>query len=270
MAKNEWVAAAMADDAVVVELLVRLKQRPPMRLPPLEWGVRQPRSRPVFRCGTTAVASRKEKPDRTARGSPTTPLSWSGGVGVGGGGGGGGADSPTVTGDGGFEDTSPPVGRSKGVSGGSEATIGTTSRRMKKKKTFAELKAEESLLLKETTNLRKEVESMRVTVEEQRAANQRLKKMKVDLDLQPTKQPSASCSAEMERAQTLSQKTRDSHLDSSCSAWPTQASLENFPLPDSTSSKEVQKIADARDKFVLPDLNVMPTEDDSGPLWGCS
>ncbi|KAE8124438.1 hypothetical protein FH972_019323 [Carpinus fangiana] len=90
MARDEWVRAAMTDDAVVVELLVGLKQSQaatasasssshspkswPRTVVPPRWGLRQPRSRP--RCD---AVSRKKEADFT-RCIPTTPLSWSRGV----------------------------------------------------------------------------------------------------------------------------------------------------------------------------------------------
>ncbi|CAH9122139.1 unnamed protein product [Cuscuta epithymum] len=92
MMKDEWLTAAMTDDAVVVELLFSLKRssekctppRPQLhpdgiklfhkRFPsPGNWGHRQPRSKPA------ATVSRKESGSGAdARYSPTTPLSWSG------------------------------------------------------------------------------------------------------------------------------------------------------------------------------------------------
>ncbi|GMN45498.1 hypothetical protein TIFTF001_014690 [Ficus carica] len=118
MAKDEWMRAAMSDDMLVVELLVRLKQSQaasPLKSPspqpstttatmlPLTWSVRMPRSR-ALRCD--AVSQRKQS-DVSTRCSPTTPLSWSG------------AASPSATADG-FEESSrhsnnrsPPHSRSK-------------------------------------------------------------------------------------------------------------------------------------------------------------
>lgn len=89
MARDEWMRAAMTDDMVVVQLLVRLKQSqaassssslksPPRAVVPLRWGIRQPRSRSAtLRCDGTV--SRRKDADST-RCSPTTPLSWSGGA----------------------------------------------------------------------------------------------------------------------------------------------------------------------------------------------
>lgn len=73
MSEEDWVKAAMADDTVVVNLLVRLNQVSPTKTEspafPFDWSVRQRRSKPVM-----LQAAKK----LTARASPTTPLSWSG------------------------------------------------------------------------------------------------------------------------------------------------------------------------------------------------
>ncbi|KAL0319094.1 UNVERIFIED_CONTAM: hypothetical protein Sangu_2065600 [Sesamum angustifolium] len=77
-ADEEWVKAAMTDDMMVVELLLRLhrapRRQPPLKpVPaalPLEWSVRQRRSKSV------SVNNHPKKPAHRA--SPTTPLSWSG------------------------------------------------------------------------------------------------------------------------------------------------------------------------------------------------
>lgn len=77
--KDDWMRAAMADDKVVVELLVRLKQAhavAPVKdvlFPPTKWGVRQPRSRMAMRFD--AFTLQKDAAEST-RNSPTTPLSW--------------------------------------------------------------------------------------------------------------------------------------------------------------------------------------------------
>lgn len=88
-AEDEWVRVAMEDDIMVAELLVRMRGAapPPLKRPslPLEWSVRQRRSKPVF-----ANTNQKKKP-QSQRASPTTPLSWSGGTSVSGGSGGAGA-----------------------------------------------------------------------------------------------------------------------------------------------------------------------------------
>lgn len=101
MVKDEWVRAAMMDDSVVVELLVRLKKQTnhvvkseaEAAAAPLRWGIRQRRSR-SSRCDAVSMR-RKDAADsanNSMRASPTTPLSWSGG-------GSGGAASPSATAD---------------------------------------------------------------------------------------------------------------------------------------------------------------------------
>lgn len=117
----------------------------------------------------------------------------------------------------------------------------TESKKSRRRKTFAELKEEESVLLKEKVHLKKEIASMRVTFKEQRAENSSLKRMKVDLNFNTANESSLTASE------------RDEHKASS-SITPQQRVASAHPLDNEGSS------------FVLPDLNMMPTEDDdSGP-----
>ncbi|GLT85275.1 hypothetical protein SLE2022_034680 [Rubroshorea leprosula] len=252
--KDEWLRAAMTDDSVVVELLVRLKEAQ-AALPStksavtgLKWGIRQPRSRSVtMRCD----GSNKKDGDSniSTRGSPTTPLSWSGG---------GGAVSPSTID--GFEETSrhvrrsppAPASRSKGAVAASEITS-TTAKRSRRKKTFAELKEEESLLLKERITLKKEIATMRATFKEQRATNENLKRIKLDLNLHTANERDDATSS-----------PHHQRVASSC------------PLDDksgSDSCKDDKAVSNEGScSFVLPDLNMMPCEDDSGAetLYGTS
>lgn len=90
--------AAMTDDTMVVELLVRLHGAavaapPPPPTLPLEWTVRQRRSRPV--------TINAKKLAQSQRASPSTPLSWSVATSLSGGSGGAG-------GGGGSEESSRP------------------------------------------------------------------------------------------------------------------------------------------------------------------
>ncbi|GMI81503.1 hypothetical protein like AT4G32030 [Hibiscus trionum] len=226
--KDEWVRAAMTDDNVVVELLVRLKQAPAPKsaVAALKWGIRQPRSKAMsMGCDT----KRDGDLNVSTRRSPTTPLSWSGG-------GSGGAASPS-TADG-FEETSKQISRSqpaapsrsKGTAG--NETTSATTKRSRRKKTFAELKEEENLLLKERVNLKKEMASMRATCKEQRARNENLKRIKLDLNLQIAKH----------EAEALGYSPFPSHA-----------------LDDRTAPVDSCNVG----KAALPDLNMMPVEDDS-------
>ncbi|CAK9169744.1 unnamed protein product [Ilex paraguariensis] len=205
MSDQEWVKAAMTDDSMVVELLVTLNQAtpPPKTALPLEWTVRQPRSK------TMTVKS-------TTRASPTTPLSWSGATSFSGGAGSGSGSGSGGAIDGGLEESSRPLPkRSVGsdttrskvrvcalfllfffsgivsfidivitspvagdITGTSERT---TSKRSRKKKTLAELKEEEVLQLKEKRRLTRELACICSTLEKQRATNESLKRMKYDV-----------------------------------------------------------------------------------------
>ncbi|XP_039063090.1 uncharacterized protein LOC120207737 isoform X2 [Hibiscus syriacus] len=107
MVKDEWIRAAIADDNLVVELLVRLKQAqaaPPASkyaLPAFKWGIRQRRSKPMLlRC----EARRDGDFNVSASGSPTTPLCWSGG-----------SSDASPSAAAGFEETSSHVRRSPPV-----------------------------------------------------------------------------------------------------------------------------------------------------------
>ncbi|KAL8161999.1 hypothetical protein V2J09_013488, partial [Rumex salicifolius] len=70
---SSWLRAAMFDDNLVAEFLLLLnlpnssRSKPSPPLPPLDWGIRQPRSK-------AAASLTKELDSR--RLSPTTPLSW--------------------------------------------------------------------------------------------------------------------------------------------------------------------------------------------------
>ncbi|PPR92996.1 hypothetical protein GOBAR_AA27669 [Gossypium barbadense] len=303
--KDEWVRAAMTDDNVVVELLVRLKQAqaappaPKSAVVALKWGIRQPRSKSMLmRCD----AKRDGDFNVSTRRSPTTPLSWSGG---------GGAASPSAAD--GFEETSKQVLRSPlaapsrsklsganlslyhtlaGIDGNvpiyyfalpnrtplldyihqtgqfrqerekssqqepfylltgvaAHETTSTTTKRSRRKKTFAELKEEESLLVKESIYLKKEIASMRATCKEQRARNENLKRIKRDLNLSTAKN-------EPEEVPSCQPHPRvPSSLDYVMSTSPSHAIDDCKAMLDSCNIG----------KALLPDLNMMPVEDESG------
>ncbi|XAR69416.1 hypothetical protein NMG60_11000984 [Bertholletia excelsa] len=250
MTTDDWVAAALTDDAVVVELLFRLKQSSesfaskPASLPlvlPVGWGHRRRRSKPV-------TVDRKER--ESTRYSPTTPLSWSCG--------GGAASSP------GDSDHSSGC-RSKGtfaIDTSANATNATTSsKRSRKKKTFAELKEEENLLLNERIHLKKELASLRMTLDEQKVRSENLKKLKLDLNL-----------LSANKMAPTSDVAEATHSDQS------NLAEDSAPVPFSVSptmptcgdcfaqsASEVEKEVETRDKcFILPDLNMTPSEEDGG------
>ncbi|KAL5785992.1 hypothetical protein ACOSQ2_008384 [Xanthoceras sorbifolium] len=267
-AKDEWVRAAMTDDSVVVELLVRLKQAQAQAAMPvaksvavaeLRWGIRQPRSRSLstMRCdGAGSQRGGKGGDSATSnsrRASPTTPLSWSGG--------GGGAVSPSATADA-FEETSrhqtSSGARSKGIA--TNETTSNATKRSRKKKTFAELKEEEGLLLKEKIHLKKEIETLRATFKEHCAANVNLKRMKLDLGLHSAKNPSETACDETQK--TISNQVHMGVAECIPSSLPSLSTVVDIPLLESC---EAHKAASTHNSLcLLPDLNMMPSEDDSG------
>ncbi|KAM7275406.1 hypothetical protein ACFE04_017272 [Oxalis oulophora] len=185
---DRWMRAAMADDTVVVELLLRLKHQShassstssPMMMMFKHWGIRRPRTRSLNRCDVKREKVTTASGD-TTRFSPTTPLSWSGGS---------GSSSPF---DGGFEESSrpssslspPSASRSKSSIITNEFNSGiSNNKRLKTKKTFAELKEEESSLLNERVQLTEKITTLRGTVKEQNLRNVNFKRFKVhDLSL---------------------------------------------------------------------------------------
>ncbi|KAJ4707816.1 Major facilitator superfamily domain-containing protein [Melia azedarach] len=259
MAKDEWVRTAMTDDSVVVELLVRLKQtrtaKSAVAVAALRWGIRQPRSKSI-RCDGI---SRRNKGDsaNSMRASPTTPLSWSGGA---------GGASPSATAD---EETSRhQTVRSKAIA--TNETTSNAAKRSRRKKTFAELKEEEGLLLKERINLKKELETLRATFKIQSARNENLKRIKLDLGLDSGKDSSETYS-EPEPEKAISTRVHGREVSSrehTASVLSSSSTVADLP-----ESCEAHEAVPARNSLcLLPDLNMMPTDDDSGSetLYGMS
>ncbi|KAK4375472.1 hypothetical protein RND71_006149 [Anisodus tanguticus] len=74
-----------------------------------------------------------------------------------------------------------PVDQKSAVHANGTNEITTTSKRSRRKKTLADLKEEEILLIKERKHLKSELALLRTNLENQRDTNQNLKKMKLDL-----------------------------------------------------------------------------------------
>ncbi|XP_022976190.1 uncharacterized protein LOC111476653 [Cucurbita maxima] len=263
MVEDEWLTAAMAEDSVVADLLVRLKQSQaaspsksprPMKLP-FNWGVRQPRSRTaaamaavVVRCGDV-VLQRNNKDVDSTRCSPTTPLSWSGGA------------SPSATLDG-YEASSRHAtllhvaSRFKGAVA-NESPACTTTKRLRRKKTFAELKEEENTLLKEKLHLKMELATLQASFEEQRTKNESLKKMKVDFNLKyPEKFNTNSNMMYEESSSTLTHQRESSNIETSPPTLPFTGSGSS-----EAQSQKKSKSTEEDSVFLLPDLNMTPSED---------
>ncbi|KZV30071.1 hypothetical protein F511_17293 [Dorcoceras hygrometricum] len=167
---EEWVAAAMTDDAMVVELLVRLHHESPPHpfhpaVVPLEWSVRQRRSKPVYPSNVPKKSCHRD--------SPTTALSWSGATSLSGGSAGGCEESSRQP----LSKLCNNARRSEVISSSQKAS----SKRSRKKKNLAELKEEEVSLIKERRDLKREIATLRANLENQRSVNERLKRMKLEL-----------------------------------------------------------------------------------------
>ncbi|PON91588.1 hypothetical protein TorRG33x02_126270 [Trema orientale] len=260
MVKDDWMRAAMSDDTLVVELLVRLKHSqaasrlkspppppPQTQMLPLTWSVRLPRSR-ALRCDGGA------KQADSTRCSPTTPLSWSG------------AASPSAATADGFEESSRPSNcspshsRSKGTATNNELGSNTsTSKRSRRKKTFNELKEEENSLLKERVYLNKELAKLKATYKEQSSTNEGLKRMKLELGVHSAKyvnadEPQRATSSQSYQRVAFSFDTVSSNLPSE--------TTHHLVHPKSESSGP-SKAASNRDNFFhLPDLNFLPCEEE--------
>lgn len=263
--KDDWVSAALADDTVVVELLFRLKHNPSslsqlctitptakglhLTLPFNGWGHRKPRSKP-------SSISAKKAYTTTTRCSPTTPLSWSGGT-----------ASPS---DGGYDESSRPPSsdlssafRSKGTFTCETSNISSScsSKRSKKKRTFTQLKEEENLLLKERVHLKRELASVHVTLNEQRARSENLKRIKFDLNLQSSIDIIAAES--VSNRCNLPEPSRTDHTDSVLS----RHTMDDDLVSSDSRRVENSMIEKQNRGFFLPDLNATPSEDEIGTLW---
>ncbi|CDP18797.1 unnamed protein product [Coffea canephora] len=272
--KDDWVTAALLDDSVVAELLSRLKQssssssssffcEPPKPLSlPFGWGHRQPRSKPT----ATKKDSTTNTAPTTTRCSPTTPLSWSGG-----------AASPS---DGAYDDcstrpllstssSSSDPSRSKGAFAIDAANVySSNNKKSKKKRTFAELKEEEDLLLKERATLTRELASLHVTLEEQKARSENLKRFKIDLNLQTSGEMCGTTGGG--DRQVVDPPIKCSQMEVSTCDDAHHPSMPRFAVQDgfvsSGSSRRAETGVDLQEScFVLPDLNVTPAEEEFGP-----
>ncbi|XP_073056318.1 uncharacterized protein [Primulina eburnea] len=257
---DDWVKAAMTDETMVVELLVRLhhaSSTPIRHLKPaefpLEWTVRQRRSKPV----SVSSSSKKQAP----RASPTTPLSWSGATSYSGGCGGGGGGATSLEGC--LEESSRPSkpstsARSKANGDGEKSSF----KRSRKKKTLVELKEEENLLVKERRELKRDIASLRLRLEKQWATNESLKRTKIELQLHNDR-GMASVTKGMISVQLQQKQTAFDSIPAMVAA----PILNSDALLHCTALKQ-KEIAAFNPKFLVPDLN-MPFEEDHNLEVAC-
>ncbi|CAL0324175.1 unnamed protein product [Lupinus luteus] len=213
MCNDDWVNLAMADDSKVVDLLLLLHQPPPPA--PhlhLHWTVRQHRSR------------------SSTRASPNTPLSWSGATSASG----GAVD--------GCEDSCHPTKHAQSSrSKIANPSNTTTVKKSRRKKTLAELKEDEKLLLQERKSLK-------------------------NLDLESRhNSKSATTTFDVSEKAFLDSKFLEAQCHPSSSVSGKKLTLkvldDDAPVPASNASSKAQEIRNQESIFVFPDLN-LPVEDD--------
>ncbi|KAL2462783.1 uncharacterized protein Fot_54020 [Forsythia ovata] len=214
---------------------------------PLDWSVRQRRSKPMTVDSTMKPA---------LRASPTTPLSWSGATSISGGCGG---SAGTV--DGSPEESSPPSdpklskpARSEVNGNGEKST-----KRSRKKKTLAELQVEEYLLDKEREELKREILALRTNLEKQKATNDCLKRIKLE---STTKRRSTIASKKVIPCQFQQNSEALHHVPPIFP--PFVSGNDDSPqcyIPNGAS--EEKAVAPCEDKLVLPDLNLTLEEEAS-------
>lgn len=241
MLNDEWMRAAMKDDTVVVELLLRLKQPVETKSQGVSfsWGHKQRRSRSRL----TASVSRCDRAVST-RCSPTTPLSWSGGA------------SPSVTAEG-YEDSSRcnNAARSKATATSGYTSNSASTKRCKRKKSFAELKEEESTLLKERIHLEREIATRNANFEVMRTTNESLKRMKLGFGSKSHSKP--SCSTSVELRGTLAGQPHQRIAPSEVLTRATQDDTRS----QASESRPNRIESTGESVFMIPDLNMMPSDD---------
>ncbi|XP_061340096.1 uncharacterized protein LOC133286667 [Gastrolobium bilobum] len=252
---DHWVKMAMVDDSLVANLLLRLHQpNKPTASPSLNvhWTVRQRRSR---------RRSLADKKTESARASPTTPLSWSAATSA-------SADAR----DGGFEDSSrptKPVDSSRSKVGDRSETA--TAKKSRKKRTLAELQEEERLLLKERRNLKNELASLHLAFEKQRARNESLKRMKLDLGSRRTFKIVTN-SMVSDKTVFEPPEIVEAHSHPSVLVSPQTVKdkvLDDEPLICAANASSNQKDSSNQESsFLLPDLN-LPAGEDFYPNVSC-
>ncbi|KAF3954740.1 hypothetical protein CMV_019957 [Castanea mollissima] len=231
MSDDEWVKEAMTDDTVVVGF-ASASVVPSRRL-------------------DTVTPPRRRRPSLREL-VPTTPLSWSGATSASG----GALD--------GFEESSrlskpTESSRSKVAVNGET----NTNKRSRKKRSLAELREEESLLLTERINLKNELAALRLTLEKQRATNDSLKRIKHDLQSQQNeKTTTASAMASVAPISDRPQKIEEV-CDPAASIFPAGVACNDVDTVPHPGESKIEEVKESETSFVLPDLN-LPFDDDSG------
>ncbi|KAK4757766.1 hypothetical protein SAY87_019067 [Trapa incisa] len=268
-AEDDWASKALKNDALVAALLVRLmeprasalvKAAATPVLPTWQWGFRKRRKQLVFRCKTAPSCKSAD----SRRSSPMTPLSWSAGT-----------ASSSGTADY-YEESDVPACGSSRSKVNITATDSTSALDSKlKRKTFAGLKEEESLLLKERDHLRKKMDTLNITLDKETLRNETLKGMKTSFSSNKRKQAHKAARSDAAPMSAMDKLLVPSTLeeDKFLRMMPPQAAaaVHNY----NTTTSDVPRglgpgpgpasapapIEKPNTYFVLPDLNLTPSED---------
>ncbi|PSR89344.1 Major facilitator superfamily domain-containing protein [Actinidia chinensis var. chinensis] len=124
--------------------------------------------------------------------------------------------------------------------------------------TLAELKEEEILLVKERRDLKRELARLRVTLENQRATNERLKRLKRDLGFEPAPERLA----EVASVGAIHDQTQQESV--SCDPIPSTLQPDNEtdnrnitqPPSQNGSSTLQHEVITQENNFILLDLNL--------------
>lgn len=139
-------------------------------------------------------------------------------------------------------------------------TTTSNSRRPRKKKTFSELKEEECLLLKEQISLKNDLEALLMTLDKQRAENVSLKRKKLECDMlrSSAQKKAATPDVAVEAVTDQTHQMNDLLVLDSCSIVQKDVACVQQDV--------------ATGGFLIPDLNMMPSEGDFGAeaLYGVS
>ncbi|MED6119712.1 hypothetical protein PIB30_014083 [Stylosanthes scabra] len=256
MAIDDWVKLAMADDSLAADVLIHMKHSQdksiftmPLRPVVPSWGARKRRTNlmAASRAATSSAAAaavnsaRKKEPvsddteEDSTRCSPTTPLSWNGS-----------GASPSSAADGCDDSRSPThnnaTTRSKAYATSEYTSNSASNKKCRKRKTFSQLQEEESSLLKEKIYLTKEIANVSASCKAQRARNESLKRMKLDLGSTPD---------------GLLPPNSDQPKRTAITSSAIPCATKDDTLPQQEAAETTKSV------FLVPDLNMMPSEDDS-------
>ncbi|CAH9086803.1 unnamed protein product [Cuscuta europaea] len=145
------------------------------------------------------------------------------------------------------------------------ATLAVPVKDVKGKKTFDELKEEENSLLKERVDLERDLASEHVNLNQERARSENLKKIKVDLKVESGKNSIVKQCHEQEtivKASSYQCENKNLLIESTKKLHPVLPRQAPDDEQSPTDSHRDDKKAVVSRGFVLPDLNMDPSEEE--------